>query len=249
MILWATRVLAALILAISSAAVLAQDTRIVFQVEQDAFSIGGQQQEAQDEELVIWLRDDAVRHNQGDSTFIGLFDENKMYIVEHSTNSYIEVDLPIDILSMVPEEARPMMEQVLGQMDMETEITATDEEGTINGWEARKYIVHVSGFMGMEMEHTLWMSTDPGVDASRYNQMISEMAALQPGQGEWMAELQAIEGFPVLTETVTRVMGTEFASRQRLISVEEAEAPEGAFEPPQGYSRDDFDLMDQLGGQ
>ncbi len=80
----------------------------------------------------------------------------------------------------------------------------------------------------------MWVSNEIEGFA-RFNRMAGAMASLQPGSGEWVKQLEKIDGFPVLTESRVDALGAQFGTREELVSVETKAAPAGTYDPPAGY--------------
>ena len=130
---------------------------------------------------------------------------------------------------------------------MQIEVTPTEETREIAGYAAKLYRVKARSDQGLELDQELWMSEAVKFDVTAYKKMAEALFSMQPIGADWKKEILAIKGFPVLQETTVRMMGNEIKSREELISVEEKEAPAGAYAPPPGYEVKPFDFMAGFG--
>ena len=48
------------------------------------------------ETVTLWVGPNRVRRDDGNATSILLFDQKKLYIVDHQDKSYTAIDLPVD---------------------------------------------------------------------------------------------------------------------------------------------------------
>jgi hypothetical protein len=204
-------------------------------------------QEDKEDEGTTWLGKNKLRDDKDEMSFIVNLDQKKLYIVNHGKKNFSALDLPLDMMAMIPEDARAMMEQMASQMEMSVEITPTEETAEIAGFPARLTKVKVSNPMGMAMDIDMWMTDKAKIDLSAYKALYEEILSAQPMGAEWIKEIMAIDGFRVKQETRVKMMGTEFVTREELVSIAEKEAPAGTYEPPAGYTEEPFDIMSGLG--
>lgn len=221
------------------------DVKVVQQHHQDGFSMMGQDQPASDENNVTWIGDGKLCMDQGSSSSIVNLATKKMIIVSHDTKSYNEIDLPIDLASMLPPG---MGEQMMAMMKFDVTVTPSAETKKVGPWTANRYDLKMTSSM-MNMESVLWASTETPVDYGNYHELYSSVMSLQPGMDSMMAEMKKIDGYVVDQKaTVTmKMMGeTTIASSDTVISIEEMDAPAGTFEAPVGYERKEFDYMEMM---
>lgn len=231
--------------ALMTVGVAAADIKVVTQHHQDAFSMMGQSQPATDEEHTTWIGDGRMRMDQGSTSFIVSLADNKVVLVNHDNQSYSEIDLPIDLESLMPPG---MGEQMKAMMNFDVTVTPTDETKTVGGWEARRYDMSLSSAM-VNMEQVLWAAKDTPVDVSAYVELYGNVVSLQPGMESMMSEMKKIDGFVVSQESTAKMpmMGdAAIGSKDAVTSIEEVEAPAGTYEPPAGYARKDFNFMEMM---
>ncbi len=210
----------------------------------DAFSMMGQSQPAKDEEVTTWLTKDKMRRDEGETTTLVRYDLNKIYWIDQSKKTYSEIDLPLDMETMLPPEAK----QMLDQMEVSSSVTDTGETKTINNWKCKKYLIEMSvSMMGMSMpiKMDFWTSKDLGIDEDLYKKFYAETLALNPMFQDMIEEFKKIEGYPVRTEFSMDMMGAEQNYWEEVVSVEKMNAPAGTYELPEGYTKTEFNPLQQ----
>jgi hypothetical protein len=235
----------ALALAPALAAPALADTRLEMKSHTDAFEMMGQSQPAQDKTITFWIAGDRVLRQDSENAFLYRADQNKLYVIDHGAKSYSAVALPVDLLALMPAEMRGQMQGLLQQMAMTATVTPTEERKEINGWNARRYDVHMQNQMGMKIDSTVWATEEAASDLRAFRGLYAAMGSLQPGGAGAVDELMKVQGVPVLTETRIEGMGGSFGSREELLSATEAAAPAGTYEVPAGYQETAFNPMGQ----
>lgn len=232
-------VLAAIVVAAGTAAA---DTKVVQQHHQDGFSMMGQTQPATDEEHVTWIGDGRLRLDQGSTSSIVALDENTLYLIDHDDRTYTEVELPIDIDSLLPPG---MADQVKAMMQFEFTVTPTEETKKVGEWQATRYDLTMTSGMA-NMTSVLWASTETPIDVAAYVDLYSRLISLQPGMEGMVEQLRRVDGFVVEQETTTsmKVMGDQTVGSSNLVtSIESVDAPADTYRPPSDYDREEFDFM------
>lgn len=191
----------------------------------------------------IWFGDGVLRQDREGMSFIVNGPEKQIFIVMHDSKTYQAISLPLDLTKMIPEPAREMYEQQAAMLEMDVEVTPTDQVREIAGRTAKLSRVKLSNAMGMNMEMDMWMTTELGIDTSVLKDLTSQIVSVQPMGAEWMKEIYQIEGYPVLQEGTLTIMGSEVKSREELVSVEEKDAPAGTYLPPADYEQKPFSFM------
>lgn len=217
------------------------DTLLTLKSHHDAFEVMGEKQEAKDTQVKIWLGADRMRRDDGDVSMILRLDRKKLYVLDHGDKTYSEIALPIDFRKLLPGQEE-LAKQVEKMMEVEAQVTPTQESQKIGQWNARKVQVTLKSAMGMTINSNVWISPDvPGYRA--LNQMASTLLALQPGTAKWAQKLASLEGFPVLQEQDVSAVGARFKIREELLSAQEQGAPAGTYELPGGYKPKPFDPL------
>ena len=217
------------------------DTLLTIKTHSELPAMVGTSVKQDDRKITLWVGPNRVRRDDGKAASIILFDQKKLYIVDHEDKSYTAIDLPVDFTKLVPGPQGEMMRQEMSSTaKLDAKIVRTNETKKIGNWNTRKYHVELTN-PETRMITDMWVSKDVGVDMGALRQMQLNMASLQPGSLTWIKKLQQIEGFPVLQDSSFN-FGTpkDAKTHEELISVETKEPPAGTFAPPAGYTQKPF---------
>ncbi len=229
--------------ALSVAGLVSADTMIEKIQKTDEFTMMGQTQPAKEEATTTWIAADKMRQDQGSISVIMRMDSKKMYVVNHDNESYMEIELPIDMEKLM--SSNPQMQQMMQMMQMDAKVTKTDETKKIGPYDCRKYEMALTSQM-MNMEQELWLTKDVEFDVAAYQAMASQMMKLQPGFAEMAEEMQKLDGVAITTQSRMKMMGSEMTMSEKVVNVEEKDAPAGTYQPPASYTGKPFDLMTMM---
>ena len=235
------KTLAVLFVVLLSAGIAVADLKVVKQTHQDGFTIMGQTQPPEDRQQTTWIGKNMMYMDQGDSATIVRVDTMKLYVVDHTTKTYHVLDLPVDLSTLVPPEMQPM----LAMMKFEVAVTPTDEHKQVGEWNARRYDMAMTSQM-FSMKSTMWVTKVAGYDPEAFNSMYVHLNSLQPGMADAVKEMSKIEGLVVEQQGVMTMMGTEVATSEKTISIDNIDAPAGTYDPPEGYTEKPFDFMERM---
>ncbi len=226
-----TALAAALLLPLALAGAAGADTLLVLKAHQDAGVVAGQQQEARDSMVEVWIGADRISRDDDQSKLVMGRDE--LLIVNHGERSYTVLELPVDFKKLIP----PGMEAEVEKWKLEAKVTPGEERRKIGDWNTRRYTIEVTNPMALAVRTEMWTTTELEIDLEAYHRFARQMLALQPGTAELASEMAKVEGFPVLQETTVDIGGGTVTTREELVSVEEKAPPADAYGVPEGYQR------------
>lgn len=221
-------VLFPVLLLLAAALPAGADTLLTIKSRVEGLKMPGQSPDGQ---IQVWIAGDRLRRDDGETSAILRMDLSKLYLLNHGDKTYSELPLPLDFkkLSMAGEEALKTVVQV----------TPTSEAKKIRDWNTKKVKVVLSNAAGLKLDTTMWVSTEiPAYQA--YTRMLVSLTALQPGGVPLARQMEQIEGIPVLQEIDVTVEGSQFKTREELVSAETKDAPAGLYDPPAGYAKEPF---------
>jgi hypothetical protein len=224
------------------------DTKVVQQHHQDGFSMMGQTQAPTDEEHVTWIGDKKLRMDQGSSSTIVQLEAGKMIIINHDDKTYTEVDLPVDIASLMPPG---MAEQMTAMLKFDVTVTPSAETKKVGEWNAKRYDLKMTSAM-MSLDSVIWASTETPIDHAKYFDLFSEVMSLQPGMDSMLSQMRQIDGYIVTQEGTMsmKFMGeTTIGSSDVVKSITDVDAPAGTYDAPAGYAKKEFDFMAMMQDQ
>jgi Domain of unknown function (DUF4412) len=226
------------LIALTAALTVSADNYLVQKKHTDAFKMMGQTVPAKDEQSVMWSSGDKMCLNPDKDTFsIVRLDKKVLWVIYKKNKKYSEMNL--DSLAAMADNVKNEMADMPGMsnmMNVSATVTPTSETKQIGKWNCTKY--QISSTMPMtSIETVSWNSTDIKIDHEAYVKMKNFGSAMMPGFGEMIKEFQKIKGFPVLSESVLKMMGNEIKSSEELIEVSEKAAPAGIYDIPSGYKK------------
>ena len=224
------------------------DYKVIQQHHQDGFTMMGQTHPPSDEEHVTWVGEKMMRMDQGSTSTVVRMDAKKMFIINHDNKSYTEVDLPVDIASLLPPG---MGEQMLAMMKFDVIVTPSDETKKVGEWTAKRYDMKMTSAM-MSMDSVLWASTKTPINFADYFDLYSKVMSLQPGMESMMEQMGQIDGYVVSQEGTMsmKFMGETTVSSSDIVkSIEEVDPPVGTYDPPADYTREEFDYIAMMQDQ
>jgi hypothetical protein len=216
---------------------LAEADIIIKKSKHTESTVMDQPQPAKYEEGKTWIAKNKMREDMAESSIIVRLDLNKIYTIDHSTKTYSEIDLPVEIEKVVPPEAKQMMDVM---QTKSSSVRETAETQTIRDWLCQKFLVEVEISMmemNIPMKMEIWASRDLGIDLSAHKKFSDAILSLNPFTKGLSEEFIKIDGYPVLTISSVRMMGTETKEREEVVSVEKKDVASKTFNLPRGYKK------------
>ncbi len=131
--------------AVLPAARAGADTLLTLKSHTDTPAMLGQNVSGSDKTVTIWVGPNRVRRDDGNASSILLFDQKKLYIVDHQDKSYTAIDLPVNFAKLLPgEQGEALYKEMSATAKMDAKITKTGETKKIGAWNAQKYHVELS---------------------------------------------------------------------------------------------------------
>ena len=235
------KTLATLFVVLLGAGVVTADIKIVKQTHTDGFTIMGQTQPPDEREQTTWIGKDRMHMDQGDNATIVRLDTMKLYVIDHTAQTYNVLDLPVDLAALVPEEMKPM----LAMMQFEVTVIETEEHKQVGEWQTQRYDMTMSSQM-FTMKSTMWVTKVKGYDPESFNSMYVHLNSLQPGMADAIKEMRKLDGLVVEQNAVMTMMGNDVGTSEKAIAIEDVDAPAGTYDPPAGYTEKPFDFMEKM---
>ncbi|MCK4835910.1 MAG: DUF4412 domain-containing protein [Candidatus Aminicenantes bacterium] len=209
---------------------LSADYLIKTKMHMDAFEMMGKKQPATDEVVENWIGKDRMLTHQQSKMFIVRIDLKKMYYVMPKSKSYVEINLPFDISSLIPPEAAQMM----SMMKITVKVTPTKNSKMIGKWNCTEYKVEMKMMMGT-YNLDMWVTKDIKIDLDAYNEMYANVSAM--GFIENAEEFQKIKGYPIHTEMSMNMMGMNIKGYNTVTEITQKTPPPGLYSPPSDYQK------------
>jgi hypothetical protein len=216
------------------------DIYVKTKMHQDAYSVMGQSQPAEDSVSEQWIGKDQVAMIQKGSGFIVDLKKNVMYMINHAEKTYVEAALPLDMSKLFPPEMAAMLK---GMMKMSVSVTPGGQTKAIGQWKCENYAVDITMMMPIKM--TVWATTDVPFDLNAYvdNMQVNMLAAQFQLDTKAIAEMKKIRGFWIASETVVDMMGSKMKTSTEVVEITQKTPPAGIYTVPSGYTKKDFISM------
>lgn len=204
------------------------------------FSVMGQTQPAKDETQHLWLAENKMAmHGEQQSVIVDL-NKNVMFVINHDNETYVEMNLPLDITQYFPAQMQQMMKNIT------VEVYPTGKTKTIGEWKCQGYNLSMNMMM-TQMEMKVWASKDVPFDWKHYSSKMQPkfIKATMNLSDEAVQEFQKIEGFQIRSDSTMKIMGSEMKSYNEVEEISEETAPDGTYSVPQGYTqKEKFSMKD-----
>jgi hypothetical protein len=152
------------------------------------------------------------------------------------------------------DEATAMMSATVGEMVrglfskdeamMSAMVTPTDETQVINGYNTKRYNYTLNiKLLGGGITGEIWAAEDIEIVNETYYRASMGMMGGWTGYDQVIEEYKKIKGLGILTTGKMTMMGMTLDTATEVIEHKEADAPEGLYEIPAGYTEVDFEQM------
>ena len=219
------------------AAFASADVYIKSKMHTDAFSMMGQSQPAKDETIEQWFGEDKFAHLSPEMSSVIDLNKNVMYLINHKDKSYVEAQLPLDFMKLLPPEMAKMMGAM---MKMTVTVTPTGQTKTIGEWKCSGYDVSLQMMM-MPMKMAVWASTDVPIDMQKFTNMYSNVLKAQLRLDDAaVQEMMKIKGYWIASETTGEMMGAKIRSTTEVIEITKKSPDSAVYTVPAGYKKTEF---------
>ncbi len=190
-----------------------------------------------------WIGENAFASVSAEQSLVMDMKKNLMYWINHTSKTYVESSLPMDLTKLLPPEFAAMA----GMMMMTATVSPTTETKKIGQWNCTGYDVSIT-MMGMPMKMRVWATTDVPFDYNQFNAKIwgnmlkGQMMLDEPS----VKEMMKIKGFQIANEMSGEVMGQKFSTNTEVLEISKKTPPANVYAPPAGYTKKDKLSMDDL---
>jgi hypothetical protein len=119
-------------------------------------------------------------------------------------------------------------------MNLAADVRRTEITAEIDGYDCRKYLVAMT-IGRAESRAEYWVTRDIDVDRELFRTLTHAVMLEMPGAADALAELDLIDGLPVLTTGSIALNGRVSRTSSHLIEVEYGSVPAELLELPEGY--------------
>jgi len=218
--------------------------KLVTITETGAMSLPGEFRAASTDTSILWLSESQARRDTRGRSFLVDGPTTTVTMVNHvdrtwTTMSAAEVQAQLNQLALDNSESGNMqLERIKDMLDVAARVTDTGQTETIDGYQCKRWIVEMN--MGkQETTSEVWLTKDIDVDYSLLQYISTPALSAIPGGKGALRELAKLEGVPVLSTALLRIMNREGQSESRLHSVDTVQLSPDFFLPPTDYADTD----------
>jgi hypothetical protein len=218
-------------------AVCGADTRVTIQSHTDEYYFAGQVTPAIDGRTELWFGGTRFAWVTSARTYVLDVAESTLVYINQSDSTFAETKLPFDWQSVVSEETLAFLTRYRRHGTVEE----TGETRKIGEWNCKAYEIvswiDVEDGRYDEREEKIWVSRDPPVDWSLYDETRRDILRFSNYEDGLIEQMMKIEGLRVDSEAKAYVRGFSVNSYDRVTAVEETTAPEGLYSVPEGFKK------------
>jgi len=213
---------------------LSADVYIKTKTHTDAMSVMGQNTPASDAISEAWIGDKAFATITPEQTIIIDLGNNKAYMVNPKSKTYVETDLPLDFAKILPPQAAAMA----GMLKMTATVTPTTETKKIGTWNCTGYDVNLT-IMGMAMKMRSWVSADVPFDYADFNaRFLANMLKGQMRLDDASAkEFAKMKGYQIASDMTGDIMGAKMHTATEVMEITKKAPPAGVYTYPAGFTK------------
>jgi len=228
-----------LVILVLFAGLLCADYYIKQKQHTDPVTMMGQTQPAKDSTVETWIGDNRaaiINKGEANNSIILKSAEKKMYFIDHSEKTYVEMDLPLNIDQYMPEQARQMTQMMT--KNMEVTVTPTGETKKIGNWNCKGYDVNMKVMM-MDMKMKVWATEDVPFDLDKANKIQETFMQVSGSymNEKVMNEFKKIKGYNIASNVTVSVMGADVKTTTQVEEITKKEPPSFVYKVPENYTK------------
>ena len=214
--------------------------KLVSETRTDAMSLPSQDLAATVDTTTLWLGPDLARRDSGGGTFL-VDAAGQLTQVDHVTHTWTSrsADEVGQLLAALAADTSSTdtptaIDQLRSLLKVAARVSDTGEEAEIDGYRCRRWIVE-QRYGPQHSTTELWLTRDIELDYGLLQRATRPAMQALPGGPAALAELSRLEGVPVRSSGLLRVMNRDGSTQSRLLSVETVTVPAAFFQPPADY--------------
>lgn len=217
-------------------------TRVVTITETGATRLPGRVYQARTDTTILWLGPERARRDRGLATFLVDGSNNIVTHVDHAQRTWTRASSEAlsEALALLAADtvqaADRRTHNLQSLLKVSARVTDMNEARTIDGYPCRRWVVEQQFGDDQHITTEIWLTDAIAVDAGLLQRVASPSLAAVPGGEQALAELSRLQGIPVRSASLRRLMGGDSRSESRLVKVETVQVPADFFMPPEDYT-------------
>lgn len=203
---------------------------------------------AEDETSEMWIGEKRLAYLTGSLKLVVDLEKNRFIMVTLTDRGYVEGELPLAF-------GKVLSEQEAGQVGMyayQGSVKKLDRAKKVGEWNCRGYEIRnwidYQGGKVNERDMVAWVTADVPCDLETLSEMTRHLLALGNFSEDLITQMMTIEGLRILAESTRYSEGMAITTTERVVALEEKEAPAGIYEAPKdGTKKETLTLADLRG--
>lgn len=190
--------------------------------------------------LSLWLAPGLARRDSRDGSLLVDLERQVLTMVDHRARSYATgttAEVFAELAALADDSTRSRdrkTRQLKSLLDVDARVVDTGEEDVIDGFHCRRWVVE-QRFGSQHTTSEVWLTGDLDVDFTLLHRATQPALAALPGGEAALAELSRLQGVPVWSTAVMRIMGRQTRTETRLVQAVLDTVPVSFFRPPADY--------------
>ena len=245
-----------LVLILITVTFLSADIYVKSMQQTKAFEIMGNRSPERMEINEQWLGKSKFAQFSKDVNIIVDYEKEIMFLIINKEKIYFELPLNFnrsELLEMLPEKIADIVKAI---KITDVQVNPDIEKKKIANWDCYSNEFSMV-FMIPEIniipkfKIKMWLTKDLPFDYKKYKsgmdefmeQFITEILNVDKDSEKEFEKLNKIEGFPVGSEMVVEMFGSEIKVESQILEVTEKKAPPGIYSLPKGFTKKSFDSI------
>jgi len=187
--------------------------------------------------MTVYTGADRVRRDRGDQSIILRKDQQRFYLVCHSSKQYAELRYPVDAVQDPPKNRLPVAKDI-SRYDFVA--PAKTEEGKIQSWPVQTFSATVTNVLRDQQRLRVSVTRSGGAAGTpvlELRKLLNEIEHVGEGWGHLVS---LPDGIPVIWEEAQRQPEGEFVYREEVTDMEERTVPSTTYDAPSDYKKVKF---------
>ena len=250
------KIILVLILILITVTFLSADIYVKSMQQTRAFEIMGSKNPEKVSINEQWLGKNKFAQFSKDFNIIVDYEKEILFFIINKEKIYFELPLKFnrsDLLEMLPKKIADIIKAIkITNVLVNTNI----EKKKIANWDSYSsefsmvFMIPEINIMP-KIKMKVWVTKDLPFDYKKYKngvdefigQFVTEILNVDKDTQKEFEKLDKIEGFPVVSEVIVEMFGSEIIDESQVLEVTEKKAPPGIYSPPKGFTKKSFDSI------
>lgn len=187
----------------------------------------------------MWIGDQKIAHIRNGKKIVIDLEKNKLYFVNHNTETYLETQIPVNLESIISEEIKPWFYR--NRKEFTQRIEEIDETKQIMGKECQAYeLTRWRTDQSAQGTIKVWATTDVSFGLDAYYILNESLRKFYNMDETGQEETKKIKGFQLRYETEAGEFSKKWRTIENVVELARKKAPEEIYSFPEGYQKKEY---------